>query len=104
MTMGAYNAVRVGDLEIAMVLARELGSTERRPSLTAAQLQAAFGARQLDTSARERIDAALEAAGLHTEPSILAAHPDEALVFLTANGHAAEPEPRRFAKKAEQPE
>lgn len=88
MTMGAYNAVKVGDLEIAMVLARELGSTERKPSLTAVQLQAAFGARQLDGTTRERIDAALEAVGLHTQPSILDAHPDEALVFRNgdANG------------------
>src|SRR5690348_7531587 len=98
MTMGAYNAVRVGDLEIAMVLARELGSSAGRPSLTALQLQSAFGAMQLDSATRERIDAALEAAGLHTEPSILDAHPDEALVFANGNGNG-----RKFARAAEPP-
>jgi hypothetical protein len=97
--MGAYNAVRVGDLEIAAVLAREFRSIPGRPSLTLAQLQAAFGAFALDSEARERIDAALEAAGIHAEPSVLQAHPDEALLFSVAGERPR----RRFTRPAAEP-
>jgi uncharacterized protein YbjQ (UPF0145 family) len=89
MTMGAYTAVRVGDLEIAMVLANEFRFASGRVSLTAAQLQAVFCAAQLDTAERERIDAALETAGLHAEPSVLeVTHPPPAGGFSArpANG------------------
>jgi hypothetical protein len=89
MTIGAYNAVRVGDLEIAMVLARELRPLGGRPSLTLGQLQQAFGASRLDGPARERIDAALGAAGMHADPSVLEAHPDEPLAFAFAGGGPA---------------
>jgi hypothetical protein len=89
MTMGAYNAVRVGDLEIAMVLARELRPLGGRPSLTLGQLQRAFGASRLDGPARERIDAALGAAGMQPDPSVLEAHPDEPLAFAFAGGGPA---------------
>ena len=100
MTMGAYNAVRVGDLEIAMVLAKEFRSIPGRPSLTLVQLQAAFAAGNLDSEARERIDAALEAAGVHAEPSVLQAHPDEALVFSVNDG---ERPARRFGRTERKP-
>src|SRR5437762_847394 len=102
MAVGAYNAVRVGDLEIAMVLAKEFRRAPGTPSLTLAQLRAVFGAAHLESSERERIDAALEAAGLHSEPSVLDAHPDEALAFRVngadraAKGGAAPG--RRFAR------
>lgn len=89
MTIGAYNAVKVGDLEIAMVLARELRSIAGRPSLTLGQLQQAFGASRLDSPVRERIDAALGAAGMHADPSVLEAHPDEPLSFAFAGGGPA---------------
>lgn len=89
MTIGAYNAVRVGDLEIATVLARELRSIAGRPSLTLGQLQQAFGVGRLDSPARERIDAALGAAGMHADPSVLEAHPDEPLSFAFAGGGPA---------------
>jgi hypothetical protein len=106
MAVGAYNAVRVGDLEIAMVLAKELRTTPGTPSLTLGQLRAVFGATQLDSAERERIDAALEAAGLHAEPSVLHAHPGEALAFRVAgNGDAggrASPG-RRFARTVQAP-
>jgi hypothetical protein len=107
MTMGAYNAVRVADLEVAMVLAREFKSASGSASLTLGQLQAVFGAAYLDSHERERIAAALEAAGLHTEPSVLDAHPDEPLLF-TVNGKngKAKPEPngeRRFMRQLPAP-
>jgi hypothetical protein len=98
MTMGAYNAVRVGDLEVAMVLANEFRSASGRVSLTLAQLQAVFGAAYLDSGERERIDAALEAAGIRTEPSVLDAHPDEALVFTIDGSGAGDGNGRRFAR------
>ena len=100
MTMGAYNAVRVGDLEIATVLAKEFRSIPGRPSLTLSQLQAAFAARSLDSEARERIDAALESAGIHAEPSVLQAHPDEALLFSVDDG---ERPARRFGRAERKP-
>ena len=93
MAVGAYNAVKVSDLEVATVLARELGSVPGRPSLTLSQLQMVFGADHLDTAERERIEAALQAAGLHAEPSVLDAHPDERLLFGAENGAR-----RRFAR------
>src|SRR5204863_852540 len=100
MTMGAYNAVRVADLEVAMVLARELQSASGRASLTLGQLQAVFGAAYLDSHERERIAAALEAAGLRTEPSVLDAHPDEALVFAVNAKAKSQPNgQRRFMRQ-----
>ena len=118
MTIGAYNAVKVGDLEIAMVLARELRSIAGRPSLTLGQLQQAFAVSRLDSPARERIDAALGAAGMHADPSVLEAHPDEPLSFAFAGGgpapnglarrrfersHSASPAPRSPAREVELP-
>ena len=101
MTIGAYNAVKVGDLEVAMVLARELRSMAGRPSLTLGQLQHAFAVSRLDTPARERIDAALGAAGMHADPSVLEAHPDEPLAFAFAGGGPAPSglARRRFERK-----
>jgi hypothetical protein len=96
MTIGAYNAVRVSDLEIAMVLARELRALPGRPTLTLAQLQSVFDAERLDGPERERIGAALEAAGLRTAPSVLDAHPDEPLAlesFAPVETEAPAPEP-----------
>lgn len=103
MTMGAYNAVRVGDLEVAMVLARELRPVAGRQSLTLGQLQHAFGVSRLDGPGRERIDAALGAAGMQADPSVLEAHPDEPLAFAFAGGGGPAPNGlarRRFARTA----
>ena len=103
MTIGAYNAVRVGDLEVAMVLARELRPVAGRQSLTLGQLQHAFGVSRLDGPGRERIDAALAAAGMQADPSVLEAHPDEPLAFAFAGGGGPAPNGlarRRFARTA----
>jgi hypothetical protein len=103
MAIGEYNAVRVGDLEIAMILARELRGSAGRPSVTLSQLQTVFDASQLDSAVRERIDAALESAGLQTIPSVLSAHPDEALVFTFPGGEGGGHPRRRFARAEKAP-
>jgi hypothetical protein len=76
--------VRVRDVEIALVLAREMkGAAERSvdASLRLAQLKEVFGAQNLDRAERARIQTALQMAGLEPRPSLLEADPDEPIRF-----------------------
>src|SRR5436305_5194976 len=89
--------MRVRDLEIAMVLAREMKAAAARsvdPSLRVEQLQEVFGAEQLDRAERTRIQTALQMAGLEPRPSLLEADPGTAIRFgIGENAPAPSPEP-----------
>src|SRR4051812_31704982 len=76
--------VRVRDLEIALVLAREMKAAAARSveaSLRLDQLQEVFGVEQLDRTERARIQTALQMAGLEPFPSLLEADPAEPIRF-----------------------
>jgi hypothetical protein len=80
-------SVRVRDLEIALVLAREMKAAAERSvdaSLRLEQLQEVFGAPQLDQAERARIQTALQMAGLEPHPSLLEADPADAIRFVAA--------------------
>src|SRR3954454_16992746 len=77
-------AVRVRDLEIALVLAREMKAAAERSvdaSLRLDQLQEVFGVERLDRAERARIQTALQMAGLEPFPSLLEADPTEPIRF-----------------------
>src|SRR3954447_1513510 len=77
-------AVRVRDLEIALVLAREMKAAAERSvdaSLPRDQLQEVFGVQELDRAERARIQTALQMAGLEPFPSLLEAEPSEPIRF-----------------------
>src|SRR3954452_20782873 len=87
-------AVRVRDVEIALVLAREMRAAADREvdaSLRLPQLQEVFGAESLDRGERARIQTALEMAGLNPHPSLLEADPAEPIRFAVAGQDAAPP-------------
>src|SRR3954449_11149368 len=95
-------AVRVRDLEIALVLAREMKSAAERSvdaSLRLDQLQEVFGVQELDRAERARIQTALQMAGLEPSPSLLEAEPGEPIRFgaskaaVAASAGAASPPP-----------
>src|SRR3954464_8651016 len=88
-------AVRVRDLEIALVLAREMKAAAERSvdaSLRLDQLQEVFGVQELDRAERARIQTALQMDGLEPFPSLLEAEPSEPIRFgaskmaVTASG------------------
>src|SRR3954462_9648993 len=77
-------SVRVRDLEIALVLAREMKAAAERSvdaSLRLDQLQEVFGVEELDRAERARIQTALQMAGLEPFPSLLEADPSEPISF-----------------------
>src|SRR3954470_14545657 len=77
-------SVRVRDLEIALVLAREMKAAAARSvdaSLRLEQLQEVFGAESLDRAERARIQTALQMAGLEPFPSLLEAEPSAPIRF-----------------------
>jgi hypothetical protein len=77
-------SVRVRDLEIALVLAREMKAAAERSvdaSLRLDQLQEVFGVQELDRAERARIQTALQMAGLEPFPSLLEAEPSEPIRF-----------------------
>jgi hypothetical protein len=76
--------VRVRDLEIALVLAREMKAAAARSvdaSLRLDQLQEVFGVEELDRTERARIQTALQMAGLEPFPSLLEAEPSAPIRF-----------------------
>jgi hypothetical protein len=82
-------SVRVRDLEIALVLAREMKAAAARSvdaSLRLDQLQEVFGVERLDQAERARIQTALQMAGLEPFPSLLHADPTEPIRFGAAQG------------------
>jgi hypothetical protein len=84
--------VRVRDLEIALVLAREMKAAAARSveaSLRLDQLQEVFGVEELDQAERARIQTALQMAGLEPFPSLLEADPAEPIRFGAAKTPAA---------------
>jgi hypothetical protein len=84
--------VRVRDLEIALVLAREMKAAAARSvdaSLRLDQLQEVFGVEQLDRTERARIQTALQMAGLEPFPSLLEADPAEPIRFGAVKTPAA---------------
>jgi hypothetical protein len=77
----------VRDLEIALVLAREMKAAAERSvdaSLRLDQLQEVFGVQELDSAERARIQTALQMAGLEPFPSLLEADPSEPIRFGAA--------------------
>ena len=77
-------AVRVRDVEIALVLARELKAAAGRDvdaSLRLEQLREVFGAEGLEPAERARIQTALQMAGLEPRPSLLDVDPSEPIRF-----------------------
>src|SRR3954468_7509614 len=77
-------SVRVRDLEIALVLAREMKAAAERSvdaSLRVYQLQEVFGVQELDRTERALIQTALQMAGLEPFPSLLEAEPSEPIRF-----------------------
>src|SRR3954454_16207130 len=86
-------SVRVRDLEIALVLAREMKAAAARSvdaSLRLDQLQEVFGVEQLDGAERARIQTALQMAGLEPFPSLLEAGPTEPIRFGAAKAAAGD--------------
>src|SRR4051794_12065515 len=76
--------VRVRDLEIALVLAREMKAAAARSvdaSLRLGQLQEVFGVEELDRAGRAGIQTAPQMAGLEPFPSLLEADPSEPIRF-----------------------
>jgi hypothetical protein len=85
-------AVRVRDLEIALVLAREMKAAAERSvdaSLRLDQLQEVFGVEELDGAERARIQTALQMAGLEPFPSLLEAEPSAPIRFGASKAAAA---------------
>ena len=90
----AGGAVSIRDLEVAVVLAREMSAASSRAveaSLRADQIQEVFGAAALDDPERVRIQTALEMAGLRPTPSLLEVEPDGAVRFAVNNEPAPSP-------------
>ena len=84
--------MRVRDVEIALVLAREMKDAAARDvdaSLRLEQLKEVFGADQLDAAERARIQTALQMAGLEPRPSLLEAGEDEPIRFEVSADEAA---------------
>src|SRR5947207_306432 len=84
--------VRVRDLEIALVLAREMKAAAERSvdaSLRLDQLQEVFGVEELDRAERARIQTALQMAGLEPFPSLLEAEPSAPIRFGASKAAAA---------------
>jgi hypothetical protein len=84
--------VRVRDLEIALVLAREMKAAAERSvdaSLRLDQLQEVFGVEELDRAERARIQTALQMAGLEPFPSLLEAEPSAPIRFGASKAVAA---------------
>src|SRR3954471_2708559 len=84
--------VRVRDLEIALVLAREMKAAAERSvdaSLRLDQLQEVFGVEELDGAQRARIQTALQMAGLEPFPSLLEADPAAPIRFGASKAVAA---------------
>jgi hypothetical protein len=82
----------VRDVEIALVLAREMKDAAARDvdaSLRLEQLKEVFGAEELDAGERARIQTALQMAGLEPRPSLLEADPADPIRF-TVEGVEAE--------------
>src|SRR3954454_22637666 len=107
-TLGGPAAVRVRDVEIALVLAREMKSAAEREvdaSLRLEQLREVFGAETLDQAERARIQTALEMAGLDPVPSLLEADPSEPIHFAVegAGASAAPPVPAAPEEPAAEP-
>src|SRR3954449_912876 len=109
-------SVRVRDLEIALVLAREMKAAAARSvdaSLRLDQLQEVFGVERLDRAERARIQTALQMAGLEPFPSLLEADPTEPIRFgasqaaITAERaiptDEEEPAPEPAAAEAQEP-
>jgi hypothetical protein len=85
-------AVRVRDLEIALVLAREMKAAAERSvdaSLRLDQLQEVFGVEELDRAERARIQTALQMAGLEPFPSLLEAEVSAPIRFGASKAAAA---------------
>src|SRR3954469_23273006 len=83
-TLEGLAVVRVRDVEIALVLAREMKAAAERDvdaSLRLLQLQEVFGAESLDRAERARIQTALQMAGLEPFPSLLEADPSAPIRF-----------------------
>src|SRR3954469_24429429 len=83
-TLEGLAVVRVRDVEIALVLAREMKAAAERDvdaSLRLEQLREVFGAETLDRAERARIQTALQMAGLEPSPSLLEAGPAEPIRF-----------------------
>jgi hypothetical protein len=99
--------VRVRDVEIALVLAREMKAAAERQveaSLRLEQLQEVFGAEALDQPDRARIQTALQMAGLEPQPSLLEADPGEPIRFVVQGtaAPAAAPAPAEEAVEQRQ--
>ena len=93
-TLEGLAAVRVRDVEIALVLAREMKSASDRnvdASLRLEQLREVFGAETLDQAERARIQTALQMAGLEPVPSLLEADPEEPIRFAVDGSEAPAP-------------
>src|SRR4051812_9458447 len=85
-------AVSIRDLEVAVVLAREMSAASSRAveaSLRADQIQEVFGAAALDDAERARIQTALEMAGLRPTPSLLEVEAGGAVRFAMGAGAPA---------------
>jgi hypothetical protein len=85
-------AVSIRDLEVAVVLAREMSAASSRAveaSLRADQIQEVFGAAALDDVERVRIQTALEMAGLRPTPSLLEVEVGGAVRFAVNAGAPA---------------
>src|SRR5919112_951506 len=83
-TLEGLATVRVRDVEIALVLAREMKAAAERDvdaSLRLEQLREVFGAERLDRGERARIQTALQMAGLEPRPSLLDADPEQPIRF-----------------------
>jgi hypothetical protein len=88
--------VRVRDVEIALVLAREMKDAAARDveaSLRLEQLKEVFGAADLDAGERARIQTALQMAGLEPSPSLLEADPSAPIRFTVTGEEAPAPVP-----------
>ncbi len=84
--------MRVRDVEIALVLAREMKEAAARDvdaSLRLEQLKEVFGAEELDAGERARIQTALQMAGLEPQPSLLEADPAAPIRFSVEADEAA---------------
>src|SRR4051812_5755492 len=99
-TVEGLHAVRVRDVEIALVLAREMKDAAARDvdaSLRLEQLKEVFGAQELDAGERARIQTALQMAGLEPQPSLLEADPADPIRFTVAGEPEEAPQPAPVA-------
>src|SRR3954447_17468202 len=87
----ALQPVRVRDVEIALVLAREMKDAAARDvdaSLRLDQLKEVFGADQLDGGGRGGIEPGLRRAGLERRPSVREAGAEEPIRFEVSGDEA----------------